>query len=95
VESPSQFLGFCQYFFWQVLLILAAERSFHRHSSNDGAVTNWHLAHDIEWSEPRFEWFAESMDNGRCPMCADFSIKVVRRTSQGSCWRDTESMRQP
>ncbi len=95
VERPSHFSGFRQYFFREAQPILAAERSFHPRLSNDGAVTNWRLSRDNEWSDPRIEWLSESMDDGRYLMFADFSINVVRRTSHGSRWRETESMRQP
>ncbi len=93
--EPKPFLsGFCQYFSWEALQILAAARDLDHSLPNDGALTKWLLARGIEWSDPGIEWFAESMNDGRCPMCADPSINVVRCTSHGSRWREAELMRQ-
>ncbi len=86
--------GFCQYFSWEAIRLLADAKDLDHSQLNDEALTAWLLSRGISWTDPGIVWFSEELDGGRCPLCEDPTRCVVRCTSHGARHREAEFMRQ-
>lgn len=88
------FSGFCQYFSWEAIKVLANAKNLDHSLPNDEALTRWLVEHGLNWQSMRIGWSTTELDNGVCPMCDDEDMIVVRCTSHGSRWREAQYMRQ-
>lgn len=92
-EPPLVFFsGFCQYFSWRAINVLARAEDFDFSVPNDVALTQWLLKHDIGWEDPGIVWFTTELEAGRCPLCEDRAKFVVRCTRHGERARERELM---
>ena len=94
VEGDSgRFLsGFCQYFSWEAIQMLACARNLDHGLLNDEALSAWLVAHGHRWIDPGIVWSTEELELGRCPLCEDSHKTVVRCTSHGSRHREAAFM---
>lgn len=93
-SSPQFFSGFCQYFSWEAIKIVANAKNLNHGVPNDEALTDWLNLHRINWVDPGIVWSTTELDEGACPMCSDAKVAVVRCTSHGSRWREAAYMQQ-
>jgi hypothetical protein len=92
-DSGMFLSGFCQYFSWDVLQLIDQSRDFDHSVPNDVAITRWLVDRRIPWEDPGIAWFAESVEDGTCPLCEDASICIVRCTTHGERWRESAKMK--
>ncbi len=92
--SPQFFSGFCQYFSWEAIKLVANAKNLNHGVTNDEALTTWLVSQGITWVDPGIAWSPEGQSNEVCPMCEDIKISVVRCTSHGSRWREADYMKQ-
>lgn len=91
--SPQFFSGFCQYFSWEAIKIVANARNLNHGATNDEALTAWLISQGINWIDPGIAWSPVGQIAEACPMCENIRISVVRCTSHGSRWREANYMK--
>lgn len=92
-SGPDFLSGFCQYFSWEAIRILAQAKDLNHGVANDEALTKWLVERSITWRDPGIAWSTAELEAGSCPMCNDLKISVVRCTSHGSRSREAAYMK--
>lgn len=89
----SLFSGFSQYLSWDVMQMMVEDCTFDHSVPNDVAITRWLTRRRLAWSDPGIEWNTSLLERGKCPLCTDPHISIVRCTSHGDRGREAHFMK--